>query len=168
MSRLTLDRLGDTLSAILGVDRRYVVPKQGNWWNPQEQLPEEERPATWCAYMIYGMRPITMAHYVTDGVTNWSVQHRIGKLSLQFVGTGAEELALDVGHWTHRSTVALAFGEYDGRIMGNTGEVTVTDFDGAGDNAVKAYNVDVNLAWADEVDTGQGLMPNLVFEGEVL
>ena len=37
------------LAAILSVDQKYVVPKQGNWFNPQEANANIEN---WCAYQI--------------------------------------------------------------------------------------------------------------------
>ena len=36
------------LAAVLSVDPKYVVPKQGNWWNPQDG----QRNIEWCAYQI--------------------------------------------------------------------------------------------------------------------
>jgi hypothetical protein len=124
---------------------------------------------TWVAYSIDGDRPMDIAHFQGElPGSNWSVQHRIAALVLQFVGTYAHELALSVGHWSHNSVVAAQFYLVEGRVMGDVGDIRMTDFFQDGENTVKAYNVRVNVVWVSRIDTGQGAMEDLVFEGEVV
>jgi len=163
--RLNLKNLGATLATIFGVDPQYVVPRQGNWFSPQAKEQNPAKPLTWCAYRIDGQRPITAAFYAADKTPkNWSVAHKVGTLTLQLVGDMAEDLANSVAHWTHRQDVQDGFAAYDARVFADGGDVTVTDFDQQGVNTVFAYNVRVRIVWADEIDTGQGLMPMITFQ----
>ena len=116
--RLNTKNLRNTLVTILGVDPDYVVPKQGNWFNPQGTENSAQKPRTWCAFRINGERNVTLAHYTSDATPkNYSVVHKTGQLSLQFVGDKAEDLANSVAHWIHRQDVQDAFAVYDGKIF---------------------------------------------------
>ena len=94
------------LAQILSVDEKYIVPKQGNWWNQQEA---NANIATWCAYMIRRNEPRTVAFYDegTDKGTpvNGAATEKIATIDLQFVGEKAEELANSVALWTLRGDV---------------------------------------------------------------
>lgn len=168
--RLNAANLQATLSAILGVDPAYVVPRQGNWFQPTGGENYPGKPKTWCAFRIDGTRPVTTPHFVAlDTETNWSVAHKIASISLQFVGDVAEDLANSVVHWLHNSAVQDAWAAYDGRLMASSGAVTVTDFDQQGANTVLAYNVRIEVVYADEIDSGQTYpIPDFEFEGQVV
>ena len=148
------------LPGILALDPKYVVPRQGNWYNPQDHLEPMEKPMTWCAFAIEDDVPVDAPHYVTDPLDptkNWSVQHRIATVSLQFVGPRAMASAASVGHWLHRQDVFEALSEIDARLIGSASAVSVVDFAQEGANTVKAYTVRVRVAWASEIETGQTL-----------
>ena len=163
--RLNAANLRTTLATIFGIDPQYVVPRQGNWFNPQAGEENPAKPLTWCAYKIEGERGITVAHYASDGVKNYSVVHKTAQLTLQFVGDQAEDLANSIAHWSHRQDVADGFSAYDAKVFADSGDVIVSDFDQQGVNTVYAYNVRVRIVWADEIDSGQTKpMPNIVFQ----
>jgi hypothetical protein len=166
---LTSETLRDMLVAIFGVDEKYVVPKQGNWWNPQDMLSTPDKPKTWVAYSIEDDRPVDVVHYQPsdNGTSPDSVQHRIANCVLQCVGERAHDLALSVGHWIHNPVAQAQFYMVEGRLMGDVGRVTCTDFFQDGLNTVKAYNVAFRIAWTSRIASNQGLMENIVFEGEV-
>lgn len=155
--RLNTENLRNTLAGIFGLDPQYVVPLQGNIFNPQAGEPNPARPKTWCGFRIDGERTVTIPHWVPAGTpaTNWSVVHKTAQLSLQFVGDAAEDLANSVAHWTHYSAVQDAFAAYDGKVFADSGDVIVTDFDQQGVNTVLAFNVRVRVVWADEIDSQQ-------------
>ena len=168
--RLNQKNLGPLLATILGVEEKYVVPRQGNVWNPQLVDSDTGRPVTWCAYRIDGERPVTVSHFVADAEStprNWSVQHKTATVTLQFIGDIAEDLANDVGHWTHREAVRAALAQFDAQLYGDSGEVIVSDFDQQGANTVLAYNVRFRMVWADEIDTEQDHIIGMVMVGEV-
>jgi hypothetical protein len=157
--RMNAVNLLAALVTIFGVGSGYVVLKQGNWYNPQATVDNSPgtKPKTWVAVRIDGERKVDLPHYVADAVSgkNWSVVHKIAKLTLQFVGDQAEDLANSVAHWTHNQVVRDQFAQFDGTVFGDCGDVIVTDFDQQGANTVFAYNVEVKIGWADEIDTLQ-------------
>ena len=74
------------LAQILSVDPKYVVPKQGNWWNPQDKLQNIEN---WCAYQIKSNKPRTSPFY-DEGKDNSTPVNgvavlKIAEIDLQFV-----------------------------------------------------------------------------------
>lgn len=143
------------LPALLGMDPSFVVPRQGNWFNPQDMMPTPQKPKTWCAFAIEDERPVTLPHYVVDHApANWSVQHWIATLALQFVGTRAKELATSVGHWLHRADVFTAFCQVDGSVLTDF-RLSVVDFFQEGLNSVKAYTMRFSVLYASEIETGQ-------------
>jgi hypothetical protein len=159
--RLNQANLRTTLAAIFDVDPQYIVPKQGTWWNPQAVENNPTKPLTWCAFRIDGQRTITAPFYVQDAVpSNIDSVLKIGRLTLQFVGDQAEDLANSIAHWVHRDDVLSAFDAYDAKVLGDVGEVVVSDFDQQGENSVLAYNVTVRIAWADEIGTLQQKWPS--------
>ena len=165
---LTSATLQTMLATIFGVDPMYVVPRQGTWWSPA-MLSTSEKPKTWVAYAIESDKPLDIAHFQGDiSTTNDSVQHRIASLALQFVGDVAHELALSVGHWIHNPVVAAQFDLVEGRVMGDVGDLTITDFYQEGANTVKAYNVRLRIAWTSRITTGQGVMPGIKITGGLI
>ena len=55
---LTQDVLRGMLATIFAVDPMYVLPRQGNWFNPQDMLPTAEKPKTWVAFDIEFDKPL--------------------------------------------------------------------------------------------------------------
>jgi hypothetical protein len=168
---LTSKTLQAMLAAIFAVDPMYVVPKQGNWFNPQDMLSTALKPKTWIAFAIPRDVPVDVAHFqgnVLSGAGNDSVQHRIATITLQFVGDKANDFALTVGHWSHRDDVRAQLYLVEGQLFGDSSEITTTDFLQDGVNDVKAYNVMLRVAWTSRIPTGQGIMPNVKFTGGTL
>ena len=165
--QLTNAVLRAILAAIFEVDEKYVVPKQGTWFNPQDMLSVADgKPKTWVAFLIEGDRPIDVAHFQGDpasGAGNDSVQHRVASVALQFVGDRAHELALTVGHWIHRDTVRTQLAQVEGQLFGDVGDITGSDFYQDGENTVLAYNVRLRVAWTSRIPTGQGIMEDVEF-----
>ncbi len=166
--RLNQANFGPQLATILGVLPQYVVPLQPNWYNPTAAENNPAKPLTWCGYKFTQHKPTILAHFIPDNANppnNWSVQEKISKLQLQFVGDIAEDLANDVGHWTHNDLVRTALALFDGVIMGASGEAISSIFDMEGGNTVLAWNAWALIGWADEVNSGQGQWPtDIVFQ----
>ena len=58
--QLNQTTLRGILAQIFSVNEKYVVPKQGNWWNPQENANNIQN---WIAYRIKENRPRTTPFY---------------------------------------------------------------------------------------------------------
>jgi len=151
------------LAQITSVDQKFIVPKQGNWWNPQEQT---IKPDTWCAYMIRSNKPRTVPFYDTGtssgSKVNGVVVEKIATIDLQFVGPQSEDIAASVAMWPYRTDVKAQFEQVHGAIMNNDMEARSSNFYQAGNNSVTAWNVTIKVLWYHIIDTSQSVMPNMV------
>ena len=156
------------LAQILSVDPKYVVPKQGNWWNPQAK---DANIANWCAYQIRRNRPRTTPFYEVGTTNNQKVNsvavQKIAEIDLQFVGPKSEELANSVSMWPLRSDVKAQFQTVQGAIMNGEYDAVSSNFYQEGGNTVLAWNVSFKVLWYSIKDTNQGAMPHVTFEGKI-
>lgn len=152
------------MARILSVDERFIVPKQGNWWNPQAS---DGAPDTWCAYAIRSNKPVTVPFYVRNGRVNSAATQKIAAIDLQFVGARSEEVAESVAFWPLREDVRRAFAAVRSAVMYDAMEAQSSPFYQDGANTVTAWNVTVRVAWYHVMDTGQERMPQLAFNGDV-
>ena len=156
------------LAQILSVDPKYVVPKQGNWWNPQAK---DANIANWCAYQIRRNRPRTTPFYEVGTTNNQKVNsvavQKIAEIDLQFVGPQSEELANSVAMWPLRSDVKAQFQTVQGAIMNGEYDAVSSNFYQEGANTVLAWNVSLRVLWYSILDTNQGPMPHVTFDGKI-
>ena len=158
---LTQSTLRSTLAAIFSVDEKYIVPKQGNWFNPQDMLATPDKPSTWVAFRIDKGSPRTMPFLAmstkmveeVEAHIEESVTVYISTVTLQIVGTLAETLAQSVAHWMNRTDVSEAFDLIDASIIASTYDYTVLDFYQDGANNVLSYNVKFRVQWTSVVQS---------------
>jgi len=166
MTELNQQTLRGILARITSVNEKYIVPKQGNWWNPQERA---AAPDTWCAYIIRSNKPRTMPFYnvSTDGMTNGVVTEKIASIDLQFVGPQAETIAQSVALWPLRQDVADALKTVQGALLNTDMEARSSNFYQDGANNVVAWNVSIKVLWFQGIDTTQGRMPIATLNGTI-
>lgn len=156
------------LAAVLSVNPKYVVPKQGNWWNPQQP---GANVANWCAYQIRRNRPRTSPFYDEGSNSGQPVNGvtvlKIADIDLQFVGPQSEELANSVAMWPLRSDVQEQFKAVHGAILNDEFDAISSNFYQEGANTVMAWNVTISVLWYSILDTSQGFMPQLELNGNV-
>lgn len=166
---LNTTTLRGILAQILSVDSSHVVPKQGNWWNPQDRHQNIEN---WCAYRIKSNKPRTAPFYHEgrEGSlkTNAATVLKIADIELQFVGPQSEDIAQSVSMWSMRSDVQQALAQVHGAILldDNTAISSVFFQDGA--NTITAWNVNIRVIWYSIMETGQGIMPPININGKVI
>ena len=160
------------LAAIFNVAEKYIVPKQGNWFNPQEANANIEN---WCAYQIRQNRPRTVPFYNVgtqqSGQSSTKVNSvavlKIAEIDLQFVGPQSEELANSIAMWPFRTDVAAQFKTVHGAIMNDEYDAISSPFMQDGNNTVMAWNTTVRILWYSIADTNQGPMPQLTLNGKI-
>jgi len=157
------------LAAILSVDQKYVVPKQGNWFNPQEANANIEN---WCAYQIRQNRPRTLPFYDVgkegSSKKNGGAVLKIAEIDLQFVGPKSEELANNVAFWSMRTDVQQQLAQVHGAILNDEYDAVSSVFMQEGNNTVLAWNTSIRVQWYHFLDTNQGQMPGLIFKGKII
>lgn len=164
--QLNQTTLRGILAQILSVDQKYIVPKQGNWWNPQQP---GANIANWCAYRIKSNKPRTAPFYkeITDG-TNSVVVLKIASVELQFVGPQSEQLAQSVAMWPLRGDVKAQLQTVNGAVMYEDYTAIPSDFYQDGSNTVLAWNVpDVKIMWYDVLDTSQHPLQTIDIGGQI-
>ena len=63
MTATTEAVLEGILATILACDSKYVIPRQGNWYNPQDNTADPLKPDTWCGYAIEDEDPFDQPFY---------------------------------------------------------------------------------------------------------
>lgn len=152
MTELNQSTLRGILAQILSVDAKYVVPKQGNWFNPQEYA---EKPSDWCAYRIKSNRPRTAPFYNETETKNRVCVEKIADIELQFVGPNSETIAQNVATWPLRSDVKDKFQTVQGAILYDDLSAFSTSFYQDGTNNVMAWNVNIRVVWVSILETSQ-------------
>lgn len=164
--QLNQTTLRGILAAILSVDGKYIVPKQGNWWNPQAA---NANIANWCAYRIKSNQPRATPFYkeLTKGV-NSVVSLKIATIELQFVGPASEQLAQSVALWPLRGDVTTQLSTVHGSIMQEDLTAIPSDFYQDGSNTVIAWNVpSLKIIWYDILDTNQNVLTTIETGGQI-
>ena len=166
MTELNHTTLRGILARILSVDERFIVPKQGNWYTPQEA---DNAPDTWCAYVIRSNTPLTVPFYAKskDGKINSAATQKIATIDLQFVGEQAEEIAQSVAFWSLREDVQRAFADVRGALMYSGMQAQSSPFFQDGLNTVTAWNVTIRVLWYHVMDTAQDRMPPFSAGGNI-
>lgn len=151
MTTLNRTTLRGILARITSVDPKYIVPKEGRWWNPQNLRP---KPHTWCAFNIRSKVPRTVPFFHSDdGQTQNAAVEMLATIDLQFVGPQAEDIASTVCLWPMREDVKEAFQEIRGAILpDNLGAVTA-NFYQDGDNNVQSWNVQIRVLYFQFLET---------------
>lgn len=152
--------LGSGLATIFGVDPKYVVLRQGTWWNPQDYIDNPDKPDTWIGYRISHAKPRSLPYSKVnedDPLNPVDVVLYTADVDLQIVGRKSQQLAESVSHWMNRRDVGLVLAGLDAQLMGTKGDYSVTDFYQGGaeytnrSNTVLSYNVSIKIQWASTI-----------------
>jgi len=145
---------------------KYVVPKQGNWYNPQDT--EEGKIATWIAYAIPHRESILKARSVQDeDNVDYNLVNELVEIELQFVGSKAELLAMSVMHWPKRADVSDAFSVVSGQVRDDKIRVVASWFNQEGANTIYAYNTKVRVYCANLQETGALNLEHFLANGTI-
>lgn len=160
------------LAQVLSVDQSRIVPKQGNWINPQEAFSNIDN---WCAYRIKSNRPRTAPYYEGKTVTanntstpvNMVCVEKIADVELQFIGPDSETIAQSVCMWPLRADVKAQLKTVQGAVMYDDMTAVSSVFAQDGLNTVTAWNVNVRILWIQNLDTTQGTVRSVTLNGTV-
>lgn len=152
------------LAAVLSVNPDHVVPKQGNWWNPQENKANIKN---WCAYNIRSNKPRTVPFYTKEDQTNCVCVSKIAEIDLQFVGPDSEDIAQSIAAWPLRSDVQQQLQTVQGALLHDDLTATSSIFYQDGNNTVLAWNVHIRVNWISITETNQGPMQQITLNGSL-
>ena len=173
MSKLTSDLLRTILIEIFfaEADRlafgKYIVPKQGNWYNPQDT--KTDKIATWIGYNIPFRKGKIRARLDQDEEHNEeNIVSEIVTIELQFIGAKAEEIALSVMHWNSRTDVHEAFSVVSGQLFDEEVRVIQSIYKQDGLNTIYAYNIKRRLMCENTQLTGASQLLHFTASGQVI
>jgi len=158
---LTQSFLQTFLSTAFSVDPAYVVPKQGNWYNPQAAEKDGSKTNTWCAYLVKKSRARTIPYFeLADSSTELapvsaSTVPTISYVDFQLVGSEAETASLSAMHWLNRPDLLKLLNDNGMQLMADRVDIIVSHFMQDGMNNVLAYNGTFSIQWDNFVTTGQ-------------
>jgi hypothetical protein len=149
---LTQSAMQIFLSSALGIATTYIVPKQGNWFNIQDQTGA----TTWVAFLVRDDKNRTKPFWQTVGGVQTSTSYVNSRVELQIVGDAAETLVTNVRHWPNRADVLSSLDAIQAQLYADgCGDCVVSPFVQDGLNTVLAYNVTFSIQWASTVTTAQ-------------
>lgn len=154
------------LAQVLSVDKSHIVPKQGNWMNPQEAFSNIQN---WCAYSIKNNRPRTAPFYqeISSNVNTVCVE-KIADVELQFIGPDSESIAQSVCMWPLRADVKTQLQTVQGAIMYDDLNAVSSVFAQDGLNTVTAWNVTLRILWVQKLDTTQNKVTSVNVNGKII
>lgn len=156
---MTQSNLRTALINIFQIEDKYVIPKQGNWWNPQDNAES----GTWVAFTIKSSHPTVMPFLIQESNTIAASEH-IVDIDLQIVGALAESMAQSVSLWSLRQDVHDAFEAIGCSLLAdNLGHYVVSNFIQEGLNSVLAYNVRFAVVSQIEVSATQDKLTSATF-----
>ena len=163
---ITQRTLRTILATAFSLDERFVVPKEGNWYNPQN----EGGPSTWVSFVKRDSVPKLFPYYGFNGNSApVSLVLKTSEVSLQIIGDIAEELAESVTHWIQRTDIYELFKAYDAAVfVGGLGRVITSNVSQPGRNDVLAYNVGFKVQWESAIQTINEKVTSATFNGDVI
>lgn len=165
MTALNQKTIRGILARVLSVDASRIVPKQGNWWDPNGR---GGRFANWCAYRISSEKPRTAPFYAEIDGTHCAVSLVLSVLELQFVGHDSEELAQSVALWPLRKDVQEEFAAVRGSVLPEELTAYSSPFSQEGGNTETAWNVPgIKILWYNAIETDQTRLQSVEFGGSV-
>jgi hypothetical protein len=147
------------LSQAFSVPTGFIVLKQGNWFNPQDQALTNFKTDTWCAYKLEGSKTIMMPYFeqAYDGTPPISATYCLSEVSIQLVGSQAEYMAQSIVHWPHRTDLQPILASAGMVIFPKKlGDYVVSNFIQDGLNDVLAYNTSIVIEWLNEIQPPVG------------
>lgn len=146
---------------------KYVVPKQGNWYNPQDTT--TDKIATWIGYNIPFRKSKIRARLDQDENNNEEdVVSEIVTIELQFVGAKAEEVALTLMHWNSRTDVHEALAVVSGQPLDEEVKIVQSVYKQDGLNTIYAYNVKRRIVCENTQLTGATRLLHFTASGQVI
>lgn len=165
MGSLTHEFLRDFLSKAFVADKKTIVPKQANWWNPQDFSEDGEKVPTWCAFKIARSIPVTFPGYQVNNSVNISSVVYKSEIEIQLVGSLAEANANAMAHWWNREDLKYYLEQNDMQFMNPLGNFKVSNFYQEGLNNVFAYNCVFWIQWTSTIDTSQTIVDTVNING---
>lgn len=144
--------------------KKYVVPLQGNWYNPSQA----HKLDNWIGYVInYTKTNVAIVNPGNDGRRYY--RECQSEVHLSFIGEDAEAMAKSVLFWLARADVAALFDrKYKGVINNKEFEVYSSLYMQEGLNSVLCWNVDFSLQHNLMLDSESPILRKADISGNII
>lgn len=144
--------------------KKYVVPLQGNWYNPSQA----QRLDNWIGYVINAMK--TNVAVVNPGNDSRRYYRTCQtEVHLSFIGEDAEKLAQSVLFWIARADVQAIFDKkYKGVVNNKESELYSSLYMQEGLNSVLCWNVDFSLQHNLMLDSESPILKGVEISGDII
>lgn len=145
-------------------NKKYVVPLQGNWYNPSQVHNVDN----WIGYVIDSIKTdVAVANMMSDGRKYYrSCQTSI---HLAFIGKDAELMAQSVLWWCARTDVqSLIDKKYKGVVNNKEFEIYSSLYMQEGLNSTICWNVDFSLQHNMMLDSENPILRNVDISGSLI
>lgn len=136
---------------------RYIIPLQGNFENPLEQMnPEELAKNTFIEYWIERDKSLTQDDYTEDGEgVSVDRQKCVATILLRFIGKEAETWVKTFRHLTKREGIGeIFYGVCNAEKLEYTMPITPRKINFFGKNSQIAFDVRFKLYYDECIRTG--------------
>ena len=144
--------------------KKYVVPLQGNWYNPSQV----QKLDNWIGYVIDDMKTnVAVVNRGDDGRRYYREAQT--SIHLAFIGEKAEELAQSVFFWACREDVKKLFDDkYKGVLNNKETELYSSLYLQEGLNSTLCWNVDISLQHNLMVDSENPILRKADISGNII
>jgi hypothetical protein len=141
--------------------KRYIVPLQGNWYNPTTG---EEAKNTWIGYVIDSVS------YDSSAIHQGTKIVRTGKanIHLTFIGDEAEDIANSIAFWPYRQDVVKEFDKYRGVLNNQNIKVYTSLYMQEGLATTLCYNVNLTVMYNETLDISSVPLSRVDVTGELI
>ena len=166
---INMKNLRDVLAKIFfGADaeanKKYVVPLQGNWYNPSQTHHLDN----WIGYVIDTCRSnVAVVNRMNEG--RFYYRECQTSIHLAFIGKDAEEMAQSVLFWVARDDVkALIDKTYKGVINNKETEIFSSLYQQEGLNSALCWNVDFSIQHNMMLDSESPILKRVDISGSLI
>ena len=144
--------------------KKYVVPLQGNWYNPSQAHHVDN----WIGYVINDMKAnVAIVNRGDDGRRYYRECQT--EIHLSFIGHNAEQLAQSVLFWLARADVADIFDKKYKGVINNKGfELYSSLYMQEGLNSTLCWNIDFSLQHNLMLDSESPILTGVDISGNII
>lgn len=165
---INMTNLRDILSKIFFGDeweakKKYVVPLQGNWYNPSQVLKLDN----WIGYVIDTCKTnVSVVNRGDDGKRYY--RNAQTSVHLAFIGKDAEVLAQSILFWPAREDIKKLFDDKYKGVLNNKEFVIFTSlYQQEGQNSTLCWNTDFSLQHNIRLDSESPILRKADISGNI-
>ena len=166
---ISMENLRDVLAKIFFGDeaeakKKYVVPLQGNWYNPSQG----QKLDNWIGYVInYTRTDVAVINRGDDGRRYY--RNCQSEIHLAFTGADSFKLAQSVMFWLCRADTASLFDKkYKGVINNKEFEIYSSLYMQEGLNSTLCWNIDFSIQHSLMLDSESPVLTKANISGDII